>query len=265
MSTGQKISLDAFIAQVETGTPAAMSEALERTHATAAFLRGHLSRHADLDAQVRALTETLPFDLAAADEGTRGAAAREASRLVDDIRDRWIDADAPPLVKEIDRHLSSFRADLEILHRPGPGRLREMAHRIETLAEPGRQLEGIERAYLPWAIGAVALLIFGVVQLFMPRLLGIPSIWPTVICFCAVPAVAVHFAFRVLPRTRADTQIEALNRAHFLPLGGIYFPEGETPAGVVLVDWNPEPPPDPRVPKHPREMRDRDRDQGGAL
>lgn len=260
MSAGEKITLDAFVARVDAETPAVMARALEEIRETVDHLSAHLASdpdHADLNAQVRALSDKLPADLAAAEEQRRAAAARAAIPLVDALRDSWIAAEDPPLVDEIDRHLGTFRGALERLHRPGPDRLAEFAHRIDVLAEPGRQMEGIERAYLPWAAGAAILFVVGIVLFFSPGLLGFGGIWPILFCLIALPAVAVHFALRVMPRSRADAQIETLNRAHFLPLGGIYFPESETPAGVVLVEWRPEPPPDPKSLKDPRKERDK--------
>jgi hypothetical protein len=42
-----------------------------------------------------------------------------------------------------------------------------------------------------------------------------------------------------MPRSRADAEIDRLNRAHFVPNGGIYFPEGDGPARVVRIEAPP--------------------------
>ena len=259
MTVGTKVDLDAFIAEVEARAPQAMTSALEELYGTADHLLRHLGRHADLAAQIDQLCQILPMTLAHADEATRGAAAREALHVVDDLRDKWIAADNPPLVDEIDDHLAILRTGLEKLHRPGPARLREIAHRIDTLAEPGHRLEGVERAYLPWAVGAGFLFIVGIVWILIPAWIGVDSIWPVLLCLLALPAVGAHYAWRVMPRSQADAEIETLNRVHFLPLGGIYFPASDSAAGVIPVEWTPPPLPDPKAIKDPRAERKKDR------
>jgi hypothetical protein len=129
------------------------------------------------------------------------------------------------------------------------------AAEIDRLAVVGDRMEGVERRFLPWAgLGAV-LFAVGLWLLFDPR---IQPGWPVLaVLLGALPAVAVGYAWTVAPRTRADRAAEALNRAHFLPHGGLYFAPGERAAAVVRVDWTP-PAPEPPISKVPRDPRRRD-------
>jgi len=125
------------------------------------------------------------------------------------------------------------------------------AARIDELARVGKAFEGIERRFLPWAIGSAALFIIGIALIFVPGTAG-RAVLP--ICLAALPAVAIAYVWRTSDRTRADNEIEALNREHFAPEGGLYFPAGERPACVVRV------PPVAPAPVHtddtPRALRD---------
>ena len=109
---------------------------------------------------------------------------------------------------------------------------RAAAARIDVLARTGDAMEGIERRYLPFAIGAAVLFVIGVVFFFMP---GIVPRLVTIACMAALPVVAVAYGLHVMPRSRADAAAEELNLRHFLPHGGLYFAEGERPACVVRV------------------------------
>jgi hypothetical protein len=132
---------------------------------------------------------------------------------------------------------------------------RVAAAEIDRLALVGDRMEGIERRYLPWAAGGALMFAIGVWLLFDPR---VQPGWLTLaLLLGALPAVAVAYAWAVAPRTRADRATERLNRAHFLPHGGLYFPPGARPAAVVRVDWTPLPP-EPPISKVPRDPRKRD-------
>jgi hypothetical protein len=130
------------------------------------------------------------------------------------------------------------------------------AAEIDRLALVGDRMEGIERRFLPWAAAGALLFFVGLWMLVDPRLN--PG-WLTLAMLLAVlPATGLAYAAAVAPRTRADRAAEELNRAHFLPHGGLYFPPGERPAAVVRVRWSP-PPPEPPIseaPRDPRKKRD---------
>jgi hypothetical protein len=132
---------------------------------------------------------------------------------------------------------------------------RTAAAEIDRLAQVGDRMEGIERRYLPWAAGGALLFAIGLWLLVDPR---IQPGWLTLaLLLGALPAVALAYAWAVGPRTRADDAAERLNRAHFLPHGGLYFPAGARPAAVVRVDWTP-PPPEPPISQAPRDPRKRE-------
>ena len=133
-------------------------------------------------------------------------------------------------------------------------RARVAAAEMDRLARVGDAMEGVERRFAPWAAIAAALFAVGLWLLFDPR---VSAGWlPLAALLSGLPAVALAYAWRVAPRTRADAAAELLNRAHFLPHGGLYFPPGERPAAVVRVDWTP-PPPEPPPPAH-RDPRKRE-------
>ena len=133
---------------------------------------------------------------------------------------------------------------------------RVAAAEIDRLARVGDAMEGVERRYLPWAAAGAVMFVLGVWLLFHPTLhVG----WWIALMLAVLPGVAIAYALRVAPRTRADNRAEELNRQHFLPHGGLYFPPGEREAAVVRVDWTPpEPePPISQVPRDPRKQKPR--------
>jgi hypothetical protein len=132
---------------------------------------------------------------------------------------------------------------------------RVAATEIDRLALVGDRMEGIERRYLPWAAAGAVLFASGLWLLFDPRFA--PGWLPLSVLLAVLPAVAFRYALAVRPRTRADHAAEKLNRRHFLPHGGLYFPPGERPATVVRVSWAP-PEPEPPISKVPRDPRKRD-------
>src|SRR5690606_21715923 len=131
---------------------------------------------------------------------------------------------------------------------------RVAAAEIDRLARVGDAIQGIERRFVPWAAAGAVLFALGLWLLFQP---AYGAGWWIAVMLAALPGVAVAYAFRVAPRTRADNRAEALNRRHFLPNGGLYFPPGEREAAVVRVDWTP-PEPEPPISKVARDPRKRD-------
>lgn len=127
---------------------------------------------------------------------------------------------------------------------------RAAAAKIDDLARVGHAVEGIEQRFKPFFIlGGVCMLV-GLTLFFTPGLL---NRWTLVGLLSVLPVVAVAYAWRVRDRTAADNQINELNKSHFLPHGGLYFPAGDGPACVIPVDYRP---PDPQLeytgPKDPR-------------
>ena len=151
------------------------------------------------------------------------------------------------------------RIDLEAflagLDEGAAAEARVAAAEIDRLARIGDGMEGVERRWLPWAAIAAALFVIGLWLLVDPRL---TVAWlPLALLLSALPGVMLGYVWTVAPRTRADRAAESLNRRHFLPHGGRYFPPGERPAAVVRVDWAP-PEPEPPISQVPRDPRKRE-------
>lgn len=132
---------------------------------------------------------------------------------------------------------------------------RAAAARIDELVRVGAAMEGVEARFRRPAIAAAVLLVIGLLLFFNPDL---ANRWIMVACLAALPVVAIVYARQVMDRSRADARIEDLNRAHFLPHGGFYFPPGNGPALVVRVDYKaPERElPLSEAPRDPRKRRD---------
>ena len=241
---GTRLKLEDFLTRVAPGIDSDVGARIKRVHGIATHLSAHLGAHPDLAAQVSKLRETLPETLGAAPEAERSRATAEARLIAADIKSRWIEAEDAPLVDEIDDHLEEIDKALDQIRRPGIDGLRAAAARIDLLGRRVQGLDGIEQRYLVPAAIAGVLFVIGLVLLFLPgQGVAMPVLsggWGLVACLGALPAVILHYAFRVLPRSRADAEAEDLNREHFLPNGGLYFPEGDRPACVVLVNWPPE-------------------------
>lgn len=238
MDTATRITLDDFLRRVDTARDLATT--VERIHAVTDALLGHLQHHPDLAAQVRRLAETVPRDPATLDRTGRAKAKREALQRVDDLAEKWIAAKDPPLVDQIDTHLNTLKAALPGLTQADPTRLRQITAEIDRLAASVQHLDDADRRYVPWALAGAGLFAIGLGLIFAPSLLQIWPFnhltWTIPLCLAVLPVVAVHFALRVMPRSRVDTEIDALNRKHFLPHGGLYFPPGPGPGCVMLVD-----------------------------
>ncbi|MEM7189952.1 MAG: hypothetical protein AAF439_10105 [Pseudomonadota bacterium] len=254
MSVGEAVSLEAFVAEaIGDGTPQ-RDQHIAAIRDGAIDVLGHLGEDPDLSAQMQRLLSAVPGDLD--DEGV-DTAARSAKTVLEDLRQKWTDAEDPPLVDQIDDRLAAFRKHIEGLVAPGPSAMTEAARKIDRLGEVGQRMEGIDARFRNWALGAGVLFLIGLALFFDPRLgAGLP-LSPMLIALLfigALPVVAVIYALRVMPRSRADNEIDALNRTHFLPYGGIYFPAGDAPARVIRVDWTP--PPEPKH-KDPRKAQER--------
>lgn len=147
--------------------------------------------------------------------------------------------------------LEDFLAGLD---EADAARARVAAAEIDRLARTGDRMEGIERRFALPALAGIVLFGIGVWLLFHPTL---EAGWGIAACLAVLPGVVLAYAWRVAPRSRADAAAERLNRRHFLPHGGLYFPPGARPAAVVRVDWTP---PEPELPisKAPRDPRKRE-------
>ena len=236
---GERLPLETFLARAAPRIDSDLSADAAKLAQIADHLTAHLDDHPELAAQVQKLRATLPEDIAGSEPDARARAAQEAEKITADIKQRWIEADHAPLVEEIDSHLEAIASALTRLRSPGATALREAALRIDQLSRQHAELDGVERFYGPWAIGSMILFLIGVVLFLWPSLFAatpiLGSFWTILFCLGALPAVAAHYAWTVKPRTRADAEIDRLNRTHFLPYGGLYFPEGEGPACVVTV------------------------------
>ena len=240
---GQRLTLEAFLAERAPEIAGELSAAASTIHDTTAYLRAALGRHPEIATQVTRLAEAIVPDVAELDAPTRRGIATEAERLAEDIKTRWISADDPPLVDEIDDRLADIAASINSLRRPGPEALRDTAAEIDLLARRTAHLDGIEQRYVPWAIAAGVLFVLGLSFLLYPALLDetvLASPWTILFCLGALPAVGIHYSRRVLPRSQTDGAIDQLNRLHFAPLGGLYFPAGDAPACVVITGPAPE-------------------------
>lgn len=237
---GERIPLETFLEETADMLSGDLGQGLDDLARVSNRLLAHLNTHPQLAAQVAKLRETLPASLAGAAPPDRITAATEARRIAADIKKRWIEAEAPPLVDEIDDRLSDIDTALARIARPGIETLRESAARIDRLGRIGGRLDGAERHYVPWAIlGGIAFLL-GFVLFAIPGALGVsPNRWIVVSLLSILPVVGILYAIHVMPRSRADAEIDDLNRVHFVPNGGIYFPESDGPACVVRI----EPPP----------------------
>lgn len=240
---GRRVNLETFLAERAPDIADDIRGAAETIAAVTAYLGAALGRQPALATQVGRIADAIPRDVASLDAAARNAAATEAERLAEDVKARWISAEDPPLVDEIDDRLAEIHAALQTLRRPGPEALRATAAEIDRLARSTAHLDGIEQHYLPWAIGTGVLFILGLAIFFFPTLLSgtaLASPWTILVCLGALPATGLHYHRRVLPRTQTDTAIDALNRDQFVPLGGLYFPAGEAPASVVIIAPAPE-------------------------
>ena len=128
---------------------------------------------------------------------------------------------------------------------------RTAAAKIDDLARVGHALGAIEDRFKRYAIGAGIVFVIGLVLFFMPTLV---NRWVAFFCLSALPGLCAVYAWKTRERTWADSDIEKLNKRHFLPHQGLYFPRSETPAGVVRVEYTPPPakPPPGTYPKDPR-------------
>lgn len=134
--------------------------------------------------------------------------------------------------------------------------LRAVAARIDAFSRTAEALSGVEQRLLPWAGGAAVLFLIG---LWLLIHVDASLALPTALSMGALPLVAARYAWLIKPRTQADNAAQDLNRTHFLPHGGLYFPPGEGPACVVQVDWSPPPEPEPTPPglRDPRKPENR--------
>jgi hypothetical protein len=140
---------------------------------------------------------------------------------------------------------------LESLDPETGAELRAAAGRIDELGRTADALSGVERRLLPWALGAAGLFLAGIWLVFQS---GTGAALAASLCLLALPLIAAIYAWQIKPRTAADTAMQELNRSHFLPHGGLYFPPGDGAACVVRVDWTP--PPEPEEDATPVHLRD---------
>lgn len=260
MSTaGEKIPLEQFLDEAVSQIRVRVEDGATRARTTLAHLMAHASEEPEIRAQLEDLTRIVTTDLADRSRTERLAAANEADALRRDLKERWISADNPPLVEEVDEHLAEIATGIEALRTGDPPDLRAIARRIDTLSQRADAHGAIETRFLPWARFAGVLFVIGLVLLIFPQSFAdVPVLsnrWAAILFLMAFPGIAVLYAWQALPRSRIDAEIEALNRTHFQPLRGIYFAEGAEPAGVIRID--PIPDADPEGPRDPRKPENR--------
>lgn len=259
-AAGEKVSLDQFVSETEGAVRARILAGIERIQSTAEYLLRHSRGQTEISVQLEQLITLIKPGLETGDQETRGRIAHEAEALRTDLKQRWISAQNPPLVDEIDTRLNDITIGLEALKSPDTTGLRKIARQIDGLAEQAERFGGIEQRFIRLAMGAAVLFGIGLILLIFPRTFdGTPflsSIWTIIGCMLAFPAVAVFYAYKVLPRSRLDAEIEALNQRHFVPLGGVYFAAGIAPAGVIRVTYTP-PEDDASEVKDPRKEKHR--------
>lgn len=133
--------------------------------------------------------------------------------------------------------LESF---LKRLSADAAAEARAAAGRMDELERAAQEFEGIERRYAPWALGAALLFVVAAVIVLTDAVdfrqaRSIFGFVGLAAMAAALPAVAISYALHVRRRTRADRDKLELNRKHFLPHGGLYFPPAGRGAGAVYL------------------------------
>ncbi len=137
-------------------------------------------------------------------------------------------------------------AFLDRLDQQSAGEARAAAGRMDELERVAQDLDGIERAYLPWAIAALALFISSGVLLLSDSNMfrgAQDFLGPVGLAgmAAALPILGIVYTIQVRGRTQADVEKFALNKEAFAPHGGIYFPAPGGGTGTVyLTDPNKE-------------------------
>lgn len=238
---GEKVPLDRFLQDAAGQIRQRAAAGIAQVRRVARHLDANAPNEPEIRAQLTRLLDVLSEDLADRDFVARRGAEADARRLHGDIKERWIAADNPPLVEEIDERLAEIADGLKALRAPDAGQLKTIAERIDRLSQQADAFGKIEARYIPFARVSAGLFFLGMVLLIFPsQFRDVPvlsSLWATLFCLTAFPALAIHYAWHAMPRSKLDAEIEALNQEHFLPLGGIYFAAGAEPAGVILVNW----------------------------
>ena len=237
---GEKISLDEFLDETSLRVIDRARSGILRVREQAEYLLAHSRDEPQISAQLHRLIAVLPDELAFSELSVRNAAIREADTLRDDIKQRWINADAPPLVDKIDEILADINVGLNEISTSGSGHLHEVALRIDRLTQSVVHLDGVEQKFIRFGWVCAGLFLLGLMLLMRPDLTSslplFSSMWTSVACLAALPLLGVFYAARVLPRSRVDAEIQALNLQHFAPLGGIYFAAGSQPACIIRID-----------------------------
>lgn len=245
---GERVPLEAFLAEVRDVDPDALGAAVDRFRDRVTDLLRNLSADEDLRDRAQRLLAAIPSELAGADVATRARAARTAEGILAGLKAHWIEAENPPLVDEIDTRLEALHADLGELPRSDRLAMREAAARIDRLALAGHEIEAIERRFLPWALASGVAFLTGFWAFFNPEAV---NRWLALVLLASPAFVATTYMWRVRHRSAADAEAERLNRAHFLPHGGLYFAAAGGPACVVRVEWTPPTPEEEATAKKP--------------
>ncbi|MEM6624412.1 MAG: hypothetical protein AAF674_19485 [Pseudomonadota bacterium] len=258
----ERQSLSAFLAHAGPGIDQAIVAGRQGALGVADYLVGHLHSEPELTAQMDKFRDALPADLTGQPLSVRAGIVRTAKAVLADVKARWIAAENPPLVDEIDDRLGEIGRHLEEVERPHTDQLSDAARQIEDLANQTADLESVEQRLLIPAVGAVLLFLLGLVLIIWPVIFRDKppdtASFEVLACLSALPILAFYYAVKIKPRSQIDQRIDALNRQYFLPNGGIYFPTGPHGACVMRVDWIPPEPELPldKAPRDPRKNRD---------
>ncbi|MGI9382384.1 MAG: hypothetical protein ACR2PO_04460 [Methyloligellaceae bacterium] len=142
--------------------------------------------------------------------------------------------------------MSDAKTDLETFLKELPseaaGKARAAAGRIDELGRVSAGTQGIERKYAPWFLISVILFICAAFAIFsggdiFRQARAAVGVMGLTALSAALPLIGILYCVQVRHRTRADHEMLELNKVHFLPYGGIYFPPGEEgPGGVIRTE-----------------------------
>jgi hypothetical protein len=136
--------------------------------------------------------------------------------------------------------LATFLARLPEAER---AEVRAAAARIEALEREIGPPGWIERHLIPLGVAALGLFALGIAGLIgvLAGLRGAIGLGGVVLLVSAFPLLVGAYLWSVRDRTRLDRAKMALNEAHFLPHGGVYFGARANREGKVLLVRRSEP------------------------
>ena len=139
--------------------------------------------------------------------------------------------------------MSNEKIDLETflaeLPSEAASKARAAAGQIDELGRVSAATQGIERRYAPWFLISLVLFVIAAFAIFggsdiFRQARAVLGVMGLTALSAALPLVGFLYSVQVRHRTRADREMLELNKVHFLPQGGIYFPPGEEGPGSVV-------------------------------